>query len=165
MKKLIAVIAIVWGAALIYSGLGAGLPDPPHGGREWGEVAAFAFAVALVLLGVRHLWRVLADADPAIGAGTALLTLALAAAATAGAMQWKGKGAKDATLPASISCDAVLDHMRALIAARDLDGRALAQFDGRRPVLHRRCDAAKDVRQNTCMMAAQTLDELDRCGP
>ncbi|MBZ0231521.1 MAG: hypothetical protein K8M05_04165 [Deltaproteobacteria bacterium] len=164
MKKLIAVIAIVWGVAVIYRGLDAGLPSSPQGGRAWGELAAFGFAVAMVLLGVRHLWRVTTDADPAIGAGTFVLILAIAAAATAGAMKWKGT-ARAGDLPASISCEAVLDHMRTLIAARDLDGRAVAQFDARRPGLLARCDSAKDVRQNTCMMSAQTVDELARCAP
>jgi len=164
MKKLVSLIAIVWGAVVIYRGLTGGLPSPPQSSYEWGAAAAFGFGVLLVLLGIRHLWRVTTDADPSIGAGTAALVLAFSAAATAGAMKWKGRGnGPDATHPGSISCDAVLDHVRGLIAPRDVDGRGLAEFDARRAGNLRRCEAANDVQENTCIMAARTIEELARC--
>ena len=51
MRKLLVVLAVAWGAVVIYRGVTEGLPTSPQDGRAWGSVAAFGVAIAMGLAG------------------------------------------------------------------------------------------------------------------
>lgn len=155
MRKLLVVLAVAWGAVVIYRGVTEGLPASPKDGRAWGSVAAFGVAIAMVLLGVASLWQALQHGHMRLGGGFALLAVLLAAAGTAGMMRWRGRPAGE--------CAAAVDHMRALTAAEDRNGITTARVDNQRAVLIQRCEADPDATQRRCVLAARSMAEVDAC--
>ncbi len=156
MRKLLVVVVIAWGAVVIYRGVTEGLPAAPHGGRAWGAVAAFGFAITMVALGTASLWHALRHGHMRLGGSVALLAVLLGVAGTAGTMRWRGRST-------ARECAAALDHLRALTAASDRNGLATARFDDRRAALMERCLADPDDGQRRCVRAAKALADVEPC--
>lgn len=155
MRTLLHGVAMVLGVAVVYRGLDAGLPGPPLGSNAYGQLAAFAFGVLLVLVGLRYLGRLLLGEDEPLGTGTTLLLIALAVAATAGAVKWKGKSS-------SRECAAILAHVESLFAAREGADAARARFEELGPGLMKRCAEMPTARRR-CPLQATTLEEFKQC--
>lgn len=156
MKTLLHLVALVWGAALIYRGFSQGVPTPVSA-SDWGGVAAFGFGTMLVLVGLRHLWLRSTGSDSGLGGGAALFVVAASIAVTAGMVAWRG-GARGA----SRECAEVLDHVQGLFAAREGAEAARARIDGLRPSLMRRClEVSHEQRQ--CPLRAPSLEAFQRC--
>lgn len=155
MRTFLHLVALVGGAAMVYRGLTTGLPTPPLSSHDWGTVGAFGFGVMLALVGARHVWQRLNGADTPLVGGAAVLVLALAVAATIGAVTWRGRGM-------SRACAAMIEHIEALVVARDPAAATRANFERARPKIARRCQemSSADLR---CAMAATTIEELQAC--
>ena len=151
MRTFLHLVALVGGAALVYQGLAEGMPAPPMGGKEWGGVIAFGFGALLALVGLRHVvLRLTGDDAPLVG-GTAVLVVAVAVAATVGAVKWRGRAA-------SRECVALLQHVEALVMARDPNAR----MEEARPKILRRCEGMTRE-QRRCSLEASSVEALQRC--
>lgn len=157
MRTLLHLIALVWGAAIVYRGISQGLPASPVSAYQWGGVAGFGFGVMLALVGLRHFWLRSTGGDSGLGGRGALLMVAASVAVTAGAVTWGG-GARSA----SRECDEVLDHVQGLFAAREGAAAASARFEELRPRLLRRCQQMPSERRR-CPLRATSLEEFQRC--
>jgi hypothetical protein len=157
MRTLLHIVALIVGAAIVYRGLADGLPAAPFDGKAWGSMVGFGFGALMVLVGLRHLGLIASGGDDApIGGGTGALMVVVAVVLTAGAVAWRGR---DKTR----ECDAVIEHLRALAAARDPSAEADARFEQEtRPQLMHRCRQMTSA-QRRCPMRATSIEELQLC--
>lgn len=155
MRTFLHLVALVAGAAIVYRDIAEGLPVPPFSAYEWGTVSAFGFGAMLALVGLRYVWRRLMGDDAPVGGGTAVLMIALSVAVTVGAVAWRGRGS-------SRECAAMLQHVQALVVARDPSMPTRANFEEARPKILRRCEQMTSA-QRRCSMTATSIEELQRC--
>lgn len=87
--------------------------------------------------------------------GAALLVVALSVALTVGAVAWRGGGP-------SRACAAMLQHVEALVVARDPSTPTRAHFKEARRQLLRRCEQMTRV-ERRCPMMATSIEEVQRC--
>ena len=156
MRTLLHLIALVWGAALVYHGLSVGLPRPVNA-YDAGSLAGFGFGVLLALVGLRHFWLRLSGDDSGLGGRAGVLVVAASVALTVGAVAWRGR----ARGPSS-ECVAVLQHIQELMEASGPSEQTRARFEAARPRLLNRCENGNSERRR-CAMATTTLEELYRC--
>lgn len=155
MRTLLHLVALVGGAAILYRGIADGLPAPPLSSKDWGTLVAFGFGAMLALVGLRHFWLRLTSDDAPIGGGTALLVIALSAAVTVGAVAWLGRAS-------SPECAAMLQHVQALVVARDPSPATRANFEEARPKILHRCEQMT-TEQRRCSMMATSVEQVQRC--
>jgi len=155
MRTLLHLAALIGGVALVYRGLAEGLPALPLSRYAWGTVCAFGFGALLALVGLRYVWLRLTGDDAPIGGSTAVLMVALSIAVTVGAVAWRGRAS-------SRECVAMLEHVQALVVARDPSLETRARFEEARPKILRRC-ARLTSAQRSCSMLASSVEALQRC--
>ncbi len=157
MRTLLYLLALVAGAAIMYSDLSQGGPTAPVNGYQWGNVAGFGFGAMLALVGLRGLWLRSTGSDSGLGGRAALLVVAASVAVTVGAVAWGG-GARSS----SRECAEVLAHVHGLFAAREGTEAADTRFEQARPRLLRRCQQMSSEGRR-CPLLASSLDEVRRC--
>ena len=158
MRSFLHLIALVWGAALVFQGLAEGLPTPSSG-ATWAPVVAFGFGVVLAIGALRYFWlRSNERPDPGLIHRSTLVILAVAVAASAAAVRWK----PPARSAVGADCAAVLEHVETLAMEQDAGPDRRARWAQARPLLENRCLRAR-ARERRCLRAATTFEEATRC--